>query len=155
MHSEDGMTRRTLDATEYIAQRTSIDANGCWNWQLSRNNRGYGLCLRRDWRGLAHRFSYTTFVGQIPEGTQLDHLCMNKACVNPEHLEPVSAKVNTQRERASRFGRNYSIFQRGDGMWQASVEVSAVEGKRVRKLFRGKTREIAMNKLETWLSASR
>lgn len=147
--------RRTQDVGKYIAERTTVDANGCWNWKLAKNNRGYGMCLRRDWRGYAHRFAYTVFVGEIPEGAQIDHLCMNKACVNPEHLEPVSAKVNTQRERVARLGRNHSIFQRGDGMWQATVEVSTTEGKRDRKFFRGKSREVAMTKLETWLSANR
>lgn len=48
---------------------------------------------------LAHRASYELFVGEIPEGLQLDHLCVIKACVRPEHLEPVTAAENTQRAR--------------------------------------------------------
>lgn len=46
---------------------------------------------------LVHRWSYTHLVGEIPEGRQLDHLCRVRNCVNPAHLEPVPAKINTHR----------------------------------------------------------
>ncbi len=148
------MATRTHDITDYIQQRVTVDEHGCWNWQHALNSRGYGICQRRDWRGLAHRFAYTHLVGEVPEGMQIDHLCMNKACVNPEHLEPVTAKENSQRERLSRFGRNYTIFQQANGLWCAGVS-NVANGIRTRKSFRSKSRDTAVAKIEEYLSASR
>jgi hypothetical protein len=70
---------------------------GCWNWLGHLDIEGYGMFfhLRRSDR--AHRVSYETFIGPIPDGLVIDHLCFNKACVNPLHLEPVTIKENTRR----------------------------------------------------------
>ena len=46
---------------------------------------------------MAHRFAYEEYVGPIPDGLQIDHLCRNKWCVNPEHLEPVTCRENALR----------------------------------------------------------
>jgi hypothetical protein len=67
---------------------------GCWLWQASKYRDGYGR-VWADGRGrLAHRVSYELFVGQIPEGLDIDHLCRVRHCVNPEHMEPVTRQVN-------------------------------------------------------------
>lgn len=69
----------------------------CWPWRGRLNSGGYGriavngLCIR------VHRFAYELMVGPIPEGLVIDHLCRNRSCVNPLHLEPVSAIENTKR----------------------------------------------------------
>ena len=69
----------------------------CWEWTGATNSRGYG-CLVRDKRGyLAHRYAYTLAVGPIPDGLTIDHLCGNKRCVRPEHLEPVTVAENIRR----------------------------------------------------------
>jgi hypothetical protein len=80
--------------------------DGCWLWQGGRCAGGYGV-LRGDGGRvfLAHRFSYLMFVGEIPAGLEVDHLCGVKACVRPEHLEAVSHSVNMQRHFASRAAR--------------------------------------------------
>ncbi len=69
---------------------------GCWDWIAACESRGYGhFYAGRYW--CAHRVSYELFVGPIPIGLTLDHLCRNRRCVNPEHLEPVSHRENILR----------------------------------------------------------
>jgi hypothetical protein len=74
---------------------SKVDASGvCWEWTASDDGaKGYG---RFDHQS-AHRWAYEFLVGPIPEGMTLDHLCLNKRCVNPDHLEVVTAGVNTLR----------------------------------------------------------
>jgi hypothetical protein len=73
-------------------------SDGCWEWTAYRNQDGYGQFSAVGRRVIgAHRFAYELLVGEIPDGLHLDHLCRNPACVRPEHLEPVTPKVNTQR----------------------------------------------------------
>lgn len=80
-----------------------VQASGCWEWTASRDRRGYGhfKVLEGNSR-FAHRWSYQHFVGPIPDGLELDHLCVNPSCVNPDHLEPVTRAEN-QRRRLARM----------------------------------------------------
>jgi HNH endonuclease len=75
-----------------------VDKSGeCWEWLGHRNHRGYGRFQVDGHRRVAHRVSYEQYIGQVPDGLQLDHLCGNKGCVNPAHLEAVTGSDNVRR----------------------------------------------------------
>jgi hypothetical protein len=70
----------------------------CWVWHGKKNKGGYGTLWRGTGRSaLAHRASYEHFVGKIPDGKHMDHLCRRRDCVSPEHLEPVTNRENILR----------------------------------------------------------
>lgn len=80
----------------FWGQVTGADFSTCWEW-TGRNRRGYGTFRVGSKEYRAHRFAYEQMIAEVPDGLVLDHLCRNRACVNPWHLEPVTSKVNTLR----------------------------------------------------------
>lgn len=120
-----------MPLAERIAINSRVDKNGCWRWQKSIKPDGYvditiGSRRNNTRKSVkAHRVSYEAFIGPIPEGLTIDHLCRVRDCVNPEHLEAVSMKENTMRspisptavnarkERCPSCGGNYSTKKDG------------------------------------------
>lgn len=74
-------------------------SDSCWNWTASTKGNGYGQVKHPDRKSpmFAHRVSYELEAGVIPEGMTIDHLCGNTLCVNPDHMEVVTGRVNTLR----------------------------------------------------------
>lgn len=96
----EGARQELPKGTPLIARlwhRSTHQDSGCYQWRGSLCRGGYGK-LKVDGRTeKTHRVAYEHFVGPIPEGMELDHLCRNRACWNPQHLEPVTGTENTER----------------------------------------------------------
>ena len=82
---------------ELFLSRISIAPNGCWLWTGMTCGAGYGVIWLNSRRVHVHRFAYEFYKGTIPDGLQIDHLCRNPACVNPDHLEAVTQQINLLR----------------------------------------------------------
>lgn len=78
-----------------------IQPTGCWEWQGNQTSNGYGKWQRGPGHPerAVHRIAYEHYKNEpIPPGMQLDHLCRNRICLNPEHLEVVTPSENTMRQ---------------------------------------------------------
>ena len=127
---------------------------GCWNWKKrikkAAYDSGYGVYSLKcvidgfNWfRAIpAHRLVYTIHRGQIPDGLDLDHLCRNTRCVNPEHLEPVTPQENIRRalsyksgtkERCPR-GHVLAAETLGNSVWQSFCRTCRNEGAKKRRM---------------------
>lgn len=101
MASQITTLRQRFDAKWVIWPPT-----GCWIWLSTIHRKGYGeisVAGRGTWKQKAHRVAYELYVGPIPVGLQIDHLCRVRCCVNPEHLEPVTSQVNCSRGDTGKF----------------------------------------------------
>lgn len=89
-----------------LLARIEVHPLGCWGWRGALNGPGYGvITIKLGQQALVHRVAYTELVGPIPPGHQIDHLCFNRRCCNPAHLEPVLHTENIRRMRAAGRGR--------------------------------------------------
>jgi hypothetical protein len=100
MSGAEGKAMTDYDALEFgrFMDKVSPEPNsGCWLWTGGVRCGGYGQLWSGGKQVVAHRFAYEQFVGPIPSGLTLDHLCRVRCCVNPRHLEPVTQKENVLR----------------------------------------------------------
>ncbi len=128
---------------------TNIAKNkGCWDWLGEINKKGYGRLEYNGKRIKAHRYFYEYFVKPIPNGLEIDHLCRNKRCVNPKHLEAVTHRENIIRAWRERikdipnclYGHPYSgnnlymIIEKKNGKtWRACKTCKLEANRRWRK----------------------
>lgn len=98
--------KRITDLKEHFESKLTTGREGDhWSLDSKLNNRGYCVISVGDGqREYAHRVAYRLYVGEIPEGLEIDHLCRVTWCVNPAHLEPVTRRENLL--RAHRFCKN-------------------------------------------------
>jgi hypothetical protein len=89
------MSTSVLPVDRFLDKFTVGD--GCWEWTAGISSNGYPNFWLDGVTQSAHRLSYELFVGPIPDGLHLDHLCRVRHCVRPSHLEPVTAQENVLR----------------------------------------------------------
>lgn len=123
--------------------RVTVDIDGCWNFRTV-NYKGYGVFEG----GCAHRVTYEWFVGPIPTGLHIDHLCFNKACVNPAHMEPVTVAENTRRGNV--WVRTGRCINGGHVLTPDNIYVSMLHGVAQRTC-----RTCRMASRRRWLNRSR
>lgn len=106
-HSKDVTVEHARKIQRAFWSRVDIRGKAeCWNWHSARMHNGYGVACVGKARVAAHRVAYMITIGEIPPGLDLDHLCRNRQCVNPTHLEPVTRRENLQRSALTLTGRN-------------------------------------------------
>lgn len=95
----------TMKIKDIVRFWSKVKFEDCWIWIGSCWSNGYGQFMLTEGGKIrsisAHRTAYELVVGSIPDGLQLDHLCKNRRCVNPAHLEPVTSKVNNSRSEGT------------------------------------------------------
>lgn len=96
-----GYTKKSLTGRKDLSPEARFWArvektDTCWLWQGQRNNQGYGGLKVQGVEVKAHRFAYELLVGPIPDGLVIDHTCLVKHCVRPEHLQPLTQAENAR-----------------------------------------------------------
>ena len=88
----------SMSLVDRLLSRVSPEPNtGCWLWFGAMREDGYGKMLLRSRQTRPHIIAYEVFVGPVPQGLVLDHLCRERSCCNPRHLEAVTPRVNILR----------------------------------------------------------
>jgi hypothetical protein len=99
----------TIDPAKFWRLVEISDITQCWPWKLRTNDRGYGCVSTQGDLYKSHRVAYTLIRGSIPDGLVLDHLCRNRSCCNPWHLEAVTHAENVRRGAAMKRPRGSSV----------------------------------------------
>jgi len=128
-----------------IQDRITIDANtGCWTWSGPIQPNGYAMMSVGRSRRYVHRLAFETWIGPIPRGLDIDHLCRNRACCNPQHLEPVARAENINRGNGpnvlARLNGNKTHCANGHEFTSDNTRMRPSGGRRCRTCARDESR---------------
>lgn len=130
---------------EHIRARVSVTSAGCWEWNGYRTADGYGKATLDGRRGeLVHRWSYQRLVGPIADGLEIDHICGNRSCCNPAHLEPVTHAENVRRGRRAQ----QTHCKHGHPLTPESVKIDSRGRRNCRACHREQSRRAYRAKME-------
>lgn len=107
----------TQDLEERFMRYVLKADGGCWEWIGSLQKNGYSTLHVEGKTLRGHRVSYELFIGKIPDGLHIDHLCRNRKCVNPEHLEAVTSVENTRRAMRTRCVNGHEFTEDNIYWW--------------------------------------
>ena len=124
-------TQRHLPIADRLLAMSRLDADtGCRVWLASKDEKGYGQVRHDGTCRKAYKVAWVLEHGPVPAGLELDHLCRNPACINPEHLEPVTHKENMRRgmygqRTACPRGHAYDIVRPNGSRWCKQCDAAA------------------------------
>ncbi len=158
--SQDTLSAPLIKDFFRFFKKVEFADSGCWNWLASHDDNGYawfyGKNNHKQWMFRAPRVVYSWFVGSIPAGLEIDHLCRNRGCVNPTHLEVVSHAENMRRSGQAKthckYGHEYTPENtRRDSKGRRSCKTCAVARDRLRwgPTTYTRIKPIALNREET------
>lgn len=119
MRKGDFRGLRHLTQLQLFECKYRVEKDGCWDWLFGITPNGYSVFRVGEETWYGHRWSYQHFVGPLMSGKTIDHLCRNRRCVNPNHLEQVSYGENLRRGVAARWsplcpnGHRYPVAVNG------------------------------------------
>jgi hypothetical protein len=107
---------------DYIVNKET----GCWEWQKCTTKEGYGRIGRNGKHKKAHRVYYEKYIGPIPEGIKLDHICHNPSCINPEHLRLANDSQNCMNKQKFRGSSKYKgvSWNKRLSKWEAQIQLN-------------------------------
>jgi len=122
----DGPIRKAADDPERFWQKVNKGA-GCWEWTAFRGADGYGRFMVDRTPKLAHRVAFELEIGPIPAGIEVDHMCHDRGCVNPQHLRLATRSLNAQNMSGARVDSSTGIrgvrYRADTGRWTAEVQI--------------------------------
>lgn len=125
----DAPFRSSIPVEDLFWQKVNKSA-GCWEWSAGKSREGYGDFWLNGTMVRAHRVSYEWANGPIPVGLQIDHMCLNEGCVNPDHLRLATNALNGQNRRGASSNSTSGIrgvsWNKRSRRWQAYATLNGI-----------------------------